>query len=56
MTGSPHLLRPEERLDDAVLHVRPWPDDIVDRLGFDARSSYAEDFWLPVLGPPSTSM
>ena len=45
------LLSPEGRLDDVVLHVRPWPDGVIDKLGFDARSSYAEDFWLPVLGP-----
>ena len=49
------LLRPEGRLDGVVLHVRPWRDDIVDRAGFDPRSAYAEDFWLPVLGPSSTS-
>jgi hypothetical protein len=34
-----------------VLHVRPWPDEILDRLGFDPRSSYVEDFWLGILGP-----
>jgi hypothetical protein len=47
------LLRPGGRLDGAVLHVRPWRDDVVDRAGFDPRSAYAEDFWLPVLGPSS---
>lgn len=34
-----------------ILHVRPWPDDVVDHLGYDPRSSYVEDFWLGVLGP-----
>ncbi len=34
-----------------VLHVRPWPDDVLDHLGFDPRSSYVEDYWLAVLGP-----
>lgn len=34
-----------------VLHVRPWPDDVIDRLGFDPRSAYVEEFWLGVLGP-----
>jgi hypothetical protein len=51
MTGPQQLLRPEGRLDEMVLHVRPWPDDVVDRAGYDPRSPYAEDFWLPVLGP-----
>lgn len=34
-----------------ILHVLPWPDDVLDHLGFDPRSEYAEDYWLPVLGP-----
>ena len=34
-----------------VLHIRPWPDDVIDKLGFDPRSSYVEDFWLGILGP-----
>jgi hypothetical protein len=31
--------------------VVPWHDDVVDRIGFDPRSHYAELFWLNVLGP-----
>jgi hypothetical protein len=31
--------------------VRPWPDPIVDTLGYDPRSRYVETFWLPSLGP-----
>lgn len=34
-----------------AIHVVPWPDAVYDRLGHDPRSSYAETFWLPVLGP-----
>lgn len=34
-----------------VLHVCPWPDDVIDHLGFDPRSAYVEDYWLGVLGP-----
>jgi hypothetical protein len=34
-----------------VLHVLPWPDDIVDTLGHDPRSLYVEEYWLAVLGP-----
>lgn len=35
------------------LLVRPWLDDLVDRMGYDPRSAYAERFWLGVLGPTS---
>lgn len=31
--------------------VVPWHDDVVDRIGFDTRSQYAELFWLSILGP-----
>ena len=39
--------------DIATLTVRPWPDDVIDRVGHDPRSSYVERFWLPLLGPSS---
>jgi hypothetical protein len=35
------------------LPVVPLVDPIVEELGHDARSRYAETFWLPVLGPAS---
>lgn len=35
----------------AVLHILPWPDEVIDHLGLDPRSPYVEEFWLPVLGP-----
>jgi hypothetical protein len=31
--------------------VTPWADPVVDTLGHDPRSWYAETFWLPTLGP-----
>lgn len=34
------------RLDLAV-----WSDPVIDRLGHDPRSAYAEEFWLGILGP-----
>lgn len=34
-----------------VLHVRPWPDEVLDHLGYDPRSAYVEDYWLGILGP-----
>ncbi len=38
----------------ARLWVRRWPDPVVESRGVDARSSYVERFWLPVLGPSAT--
>ena len=34
-----------------TVHLVPWDDPTVERIGFDARSDYAETFWLPILGP-----
>lgn len=36
------------------LHVVPWADPFLDRVGVDLRSGYVERFWLPVLGPSAT--
>jgi hypothetical protein len=33
--------------------VAPWPDVVIDRVGIDPRSHYAEHFWLTLLGPSS---
>ncbi len=38
----------------AALRVVPWPDPVIDELGFDLRSHYVERFWLGVLGPSTT--
>lgn len=37
-----------------TLKIRPWPDDVIDQLGFDPRSAYVERFWLGLLGPSTT--
>lgn len=34
-----------------TLTVTAWTDPVVDMLGHDPRSTYAERFWLPILGP-----
>src|SRR5436305_3785525 len=34
-----------------TLIIRPWPDPLIDTLGYDPRSRYVETFWLPTLGP-----
>lgn len=43
------LLLPSDRL-----HVRPWPDVVIDEVGHDPRSPYVERFWLGLLGPTAT--
>lgn len=35
----------------ATIRLVPWPDPVLDVLGHDPRSWYAETFWLPTLGP-----
>jgi hypothetical protein len=37
-----------------TLTIRPWPDDVIDQLGFDPRSTYVEQFYLGILGPSTT--
>src|SRR5690349_11979193 len=37
----------------AAIRVMPWPDPVLDVIGHDPRSWYAETFWLPTLGPTS---
>lgn len=37
-----------------TLHIRPWPDAVIDAIGHDPRSTYVERFWLGVLGPSTT--
>src|SRR5262252_10235833 len=34
-----------------AIQVVPWTDPVVDVIGHDPRSWYAETFWLPTLGP-----
>ena len=47
MHPAPHSHPP---IATSTLHVEPWPDPVIDALGFEYRSPYLE-FWLPVLGP-----
>ena len=34
-----------------TMRVLPWPDPVIDALGFDPRSTYVETYWLGTLGP-----
>jgi len=36
-----------------AIRVTPWTDPVLDVIGHDPRSWYAETFWLPTLGPTS---
>jgi hypothetical protein len=40
--------------EEGTISVRPWPDQIIDSLGYDPRSAYVERFWLGILGPSTT--
>ena len=46
---APRLVSPR-----CTVRVVPWPDPVIDRLGYDPRSLYVETFWLGILGPTST--
>lgn len=36
------------------VRIRPWGDEVLDRMGFDPRSPYVERFWLGIVGPSVT--
>ena len=38
----------------AMLRIEAWFDPVIDEVGHDPRSSYAETYWLPILGPSTT--
>ena len=40
-------------IEGPQIRIVPWLDVVVDRVGIDPRSSYAEHFWLGLLGPSS---
>ena len=37
-----------------VISVTPWHDPVIDQVGHDPRSLYAEQFWLSILGPSAS--
>ena len=40
--------------ESETVTIRPWADDVLDRIGFDPRSPYVERFWLGIVGPSVT--
>lgn len=47
-------MRPVPEFPTDQLTVIAWPDEVIDRVGHDARSRYVETYWLGVLGPSAT--
>ncbi len=47
-------MRPLITFTSESLSIRPWPDDVIDQLGYDPRSGYVERFYLGILGPSTT--
>jgi hypothetical protein len=47
-------MRAALELPTDAIHVRPWPDPVIDAVGLDPRSAYVERFWLGILGPSTT--
>lgn len=47
-------MNPLVTFESESLTIRPWTDEVIDRVGFDPRSPYVERFWLGVIGPSTT--
>ena len=45
------LFRVDGRLDELVVRIRPWSNDVIERLSFDPRSSYVKRFSLGIGRP-----
>lgn len=43
MNPSPSPRCVTELTGGDTLHIRPWPDEVIDTLGFDPRCSYVEN-------------
>ena len=59
MEGANHEVIPIERHPSREalkpeLAILPWRDEVIETLGYSARSMYVEMRWLPVLGPTAT--
>lgn len=40
--------------DNDTVEIRPWKDEVLERVGYDPRSPYVERFWLGIIGPSTT--
>lgn len=50
-TANPAIRRQNQREFGKSIRFTPWRDINVESLGYDPRSSYVENYWLPFLGP-----
>lgn len=39
-----------------TLEIESWNDPVIDDVGHDPRSDYANSFWLPILGPSAMAV
>jgi hypothetical protein len=53
-SARPPQLEAVRPAEPQALRIEAWADPVIEKLGFDPRSWYVEQFWLPLLGPTST--
>lgn len=53
-TPSSSSAGPDQPSGLTSLDIHRWNDPLIDRLGHDPRSRYAERYWLGILGPSTT--
>ena len=47
-------MHPSHTEEDAIIHIVPWKDSLVEQGGYAIDDPYIEMFWLPILGPTAT--
>ena len=47
-------MHPGHTENDALIHIVPWKDSLVEQGGYAIDDPYIEMFWLPILGPTAT--
>jgi hypothetical protein len=47
-------MHPSHTTEDAIIHIVPWKDALVEGHGYAIDDPYIEMFWLPILGPTAT--
>lgn len=47
-------MHPSQTTEEAIIHIVPWEDALVEEHGYTIDDPYIEMFWLPILGPTAT--
>ena len=47
-------MHPSHTAEEAIIHIVPWKDPLVEGHGYAIEDPYIEMFWLPILGPTAT--